>query len=93
MRSLIVVGGLKYLSDNAGNIYITGLFKVSIVILLLLAMTYIISWNVKLFRHLPWKKAGEVFNLLLNVALALVLVDFSYYLITISIDAIVATHK
>ncbi|MEP7172735.1 MAG: hypothetical protein ABI705_04505 [Aestuariivirga sp.] len=92
LRSLLVVGGLKYLSVKTGNPYLSAAYWVSQTVLLLLAQGYIVSWNLKIFVHFSRTKVGEALDLILNVLLGISLWVFSYYLITVAVDAIVKSQ-
>jgi len=51
LRSLIIVGGLKLLSDRTHSIVITGLFGISAYMLLVSSNTFMLTWKLTVFSY------------------------------------------
>jgi cytochrome c oxidase subunit IV len=87
-RSLFVVGALKFISEKSESTLLAHTYDTSRIILLLLILSYISPWYVHLFKHFGWGKVGEVFDLILNVFVALVLFAIALHLVNSAVEAL-----
>jgi hypothetical protein len=88
LRMLIVLSALKLVSDKANNWYLTDLYLLSWLVVFLVVLSYTVTWNIRLFVHLPWKQFGSRIDEVINIAVAGLLTGFGHYLVDAAVNAL-----
>jgi hypothetical protein len=89
VRNLLILGGIKYVSDKSGNPYLGYAYSILFTLLVAYAWSYILTWNFRFFIVLlPWKRFGNFLDFLINAVVGVSVLIFALQIIPAIADVI-----
>ena len=77
LRNVIVVGVLKYFADKSGNTVLLVLYHVASLALFFFILSFIVTWNLRILSIFIKRPVAQVFDAILNLALASLIVLYA----------------
>jgi hypothetical protein len=90
LRNLLVVGALKVIADATGNVVVGVIYAVSLIMLVQLFYSFIVQFDLKVFRHRSERAFAVWLDFLLSLVFALVCTGACWWLIDYVAAQIVA---
>jgi uncharacterized protein YacL len=81
LRNLVVVGGIRYFSIKTNSTILAVLFIFSIVMLVLFLYSFIVQWDLRIFRQIRDTPAWGIADFTLGLFVSLALTFFSLAII------------